>query len=415
MWLIYLLTAIPLAVGFVVWRINSKITWWEWIGSTLVGFLVCLGVHAIMISSMTTDYETRSGNVTEITFEPYWRAHWQEWVSYTTTSTDSKGHIHTHHHRRLKTYDEPHPARWKAQTTYGHGVTKEYPIDEQFFHQLAKRINSKPLQVSTPSKPHLVEGDPNVYRGLNNASVIIPSVDSFYFENKVKASPSTCSFSTVPKDVKVFDYPTVQSNWVSNRLVGKAGQDFTISRWDELNSRLGSAKKVNLIAVGFTSENARLGTYQEAAWCRGKKNDLVICYGQGWSYCFGWTERDGIKRELEKIFLDNPAGDPIIPQIESKIRELYEIKDWRKFDYLTVEPPRSFYYVILGLMLVWHGLAWAFSLFNDTNRTAIKPTGSLSMMMADNTSEGLEPIAHSNASPQTRPSPGASSDVSSAD
>lgn len=371
MWLIYLLTAVPLVVGFFVWHFNSKVVWWEWIGSTIIGLFLCLGVHALMISSMTADYETRSGNVTEIEFQPYWRAHWTEIVPYTTTHTMGTGksrHTYTTHHTRLETHDVVHQPRWLAQTTYGHGVTREYFIDESFFQHLAGQMKSKPLQVSKPFKPHLVEGDPNIYRGMNNSSVVIPTVDRFYFENRAKVSPSTCSFIQPPKDVKVFDYPAVQSNWISNRLLGKAATDFTIAQWDELNSRLGSAKKVNLIAVGFTSENSRLGTYQEAAWYRGKKNDLVICYGQGWAYCFGWTERDEVKRELEKIFIDNPATDNLIPQIESKVRELYEVKNWHKFDYITVEPPRSFYYVILGLMLVWHGLAWAFSLFNDVNK-----------------------------------------------
>lgn len=193
MWLIYLMTAIPLIIGFILWRTNNRIVWWEWIGSTAIGFLLCLAAHALAIHCMVQDEEIRSGQITKIVYEPYWRAHWTEVETYSTTDTDGDVHWHT----RVHTHDEKHNPKWTAHVSYG-SKTRTYVIVESIFNHFSNVMGAAPLQVSTPPKYHLVEGDKNVYTGLNNKQVVIPAHDTFSFENKVKAAPSTFSFYPPP-------------------------------------------------------------------------------------------------------------------------------------------------------------------------------------------------------------------------
>jgi len=135
----------------------------------------------------------------------------------------------------------------------------------------------------------------------------------------------------------VFEYPQ-NKNWQSSdRLLGRARSDFNLLEWDKVNSRLGPSKKVNVIAVGFEADSdSILGQYQEAKWAGGKKNDLVICYGgqpgkAAWVYVFGWTESEGVKRDLESLFIKAERekedkdvvlpGMTLLPKMEKLVME----------------------------------------------------------------------------------------------
>ncbi len=119
-----------------------------------------------------------------------------------------------------------------------------------------------------------------------------------------------------------------------------------------MNSRLGPNKRVNVIMVGFVKEGIQHGHWQEAAWVGGKKNDLVICFGgmskdksAEWAYVFGWTEKNLCKRQIESLMLEQPASPALLNAIEAEVVKNYTIKDWSKFDYITVQPPGWTYWV----------------------------------------------------------------------
>ena len=80
---------------------------------------------------------------------------------------------------------------------------------------------------------------------------------------------------------------------------------------------------------------------------------LVLVYGgtdpvhPKWVKVFGWTEQELVKRNLETILLRNPVNSSLIPLIEKEIRQNYQLKDWKKFDYIAVNPPTWTYIVSL--------------------------------------------------------------------
>jgi len=74
MYLAYLLAAVPLAVGAVLWVKHKRIVWWEWLVCSAVGFIVAVIFNWVAVMGLTSDTETWSGWVVKTTHHPYWRS-----------------------------------------------------------------------------------------------------------------------------------------------------------------------------------------------------------------------------------------------------------------------------------------------------------------------------------------------------
>lgn len=110
--------------------------------------------------------------------------------------------------------------------------------------------------------------------------------------------------------------------------------------------------------IGYKDTDSMMAEYQKASWIGGKKNDIVLIYNisngsvkPNWSRVFGWSESEICKRNLESILLSNPINDNILELISNEIAANYKIKDWTKFDYLTIEP-RNIHYIWFFIILI---------------------------------------------------------------
>jgi hypothetical protein len=369
--LAYLLACLPAVVGAVLWATSTKVAWWEWLLGTAVSFLCVAIFHAVVIFEMTADVETWSGRIVKSVHYPYWHADWYETETYTVTVGSGKN---AHHETRTRVVHRTmdYPPHWQCEVNYGER-RETYDIAEAEFGQHCLAFGAENPRAVEGYRPHFQHGDRNDYWAENRTNATIPAHMSVSFENRVKASPSTFSYSRVPEGIPVFEYPRVADWRKSGRLLGTAARDFSIREWDCLNAELGPRKKVNLIAVGFFG-NSLLAQYQEAKWFGGKKNDLVVCYGPvangkaEWAYCFGWTESEIVKRNLETLFLDNAPNGKMIPFIKSEVLSNYRIKDWKKFDYISVEPPAWAYLVLLGTMVATQAGFWAWATLNGVDK-----------------------------------------------
>ena len=63
MWVFYVLSLIPVAIGAILWLKNDEIVWWEWLVGSAVGFVVAALLHLIAFTGMTHDVETWSGQI----------------------------------------------------------------------------------------------------------------------------------------------------------------------------------------------------------------------------------------------------------------------------------------------------------------------------------------------------------------
>jgi len=351
----YAMAMIPLLAGIYFWRAHRGVIWWEWVAGSALGFLLAALFHVAAIQAQCRDHEVFSGHVTSATHHPWWQAR-EEVDDYEEEEyEDSDGNTHT---RRVKVgshYEyHDHPEHWTCEADFGsYSSTVEYEIDRSFFQQIAANFCGGRLRATQPWKPDFHKGDRNDYVADNKTGFVYPTTRWMAFENRVKASPSLYSYSPVPKDAKVFPYPACRNPFASDRLVGTARQTVDPTEWDRLCSRLGPKKKVNLILVGFGDAPSDIAHQQEAAWIGGKKNDLVLCYGgsdplnPSWSYVFGWTDKSLVKINLQGILLKGGIDSSIIPAVEREVAANYEIKEWRDFSYLQVEPPAWSYWTYL--------------------------------------------------------------------
>lgn len=105
------------------------------------------------------------------------------------------------------------------------------------------------------------------------------------------------------------------------------------------NAKLGPAKRINLICIGYPSgTDPSKFDAQVAYWHGGKKNDFIIGFADQWARVYSWSESELAKVNISTIFL-NPSDPHTLAKIEDEIRQNYTKVDWSgKFKYLSINP-----------------------------------------------------------------------------
>lgn len=350
----YLVALIPVVVGAFIWIKDHEVVWFEWLIGSVSSFALVALIHALSINSSTSDIQTVSGVVKCAVYHPRWVE------EYHVTVTHGSG-------KNSYTTTEPkyttHRPWWEAVTT-----VDSYEISEGFYEQIKTKFGVDTPEKEWTFKSGFYSGDHNLYYVNNLTGYVYPATSTRRWTNKIKVVPTVFSYAPVPTNVAVFPWPS-NPDWLkSDRLVGTSSALFDQREFDLMNSRLGPNKKVNVIMVGWGREDATFAQYQEAAWVGGKKNDLVICFGgltkkkpAAWARVFGWTESNECKRNIETLLLNNPASGKLLSDIEREISRNYKIKDWTKFDYITVPPPAwAVWVLVISLFVTQGGLWWYF-------------------------------------------------------
>jgi len=351
-WIFYLLAIIPLLIGGILWLRDREITIGEWIGGSVIGFLLAGIFQFISIWSMTRDVETWSGEIVKVTHCPAWTEQYTE--THTTTDSDGKSHTYT-----TTEYDH-HPEHWDASNNFG-TYQNEEGISLSFFDEATARFGGSIVVDGSQPTSHggfCISGDQSRYSAHNQTGYVYPVTVERHFENRIKAAPTLFSFSKVPTNVAVYAWPNNPDWQHSDRLMGTARVTIDALEFDRFNSRVGPRKRVNVIMIGFGQRDISYAEWQRAKWIGGKKNDLVLCYGglrdgkPSWSKVFGWSDSEICKRNLESILLQNAPTTKILPIIEQEIVRGYTIKDWKAFDYISVEPPAWSYWVFCIVLIL---------------------------------------------------------------
>jgi len=374
----YIIALIPTVIGLVMYFLSEKINLAEWIIGSVIAFVVAGIMHICAYVGMTSDQEIWSGKITQAVKHPFWVETYQVAIyrSQMYPSTDSKGHmtmktkqVFDHYETRYRNHD----LYFDKSVDFGSGDGFTQNINESEFNNITNKFES--IEAVMKRESGFFSGDPNIYVSHNKTGYIIPATKLKSWTNKVKASPSAFSYDKISDSAPIYLYPSCNNMWESDRLLGDAGVKITTLPFDQMNSRLGPRKKANVIIVGFNSADPKIGKMQEAKWLGGKKNDIVICYGYApleggipnvcWTYCFSWTENDAMKRNIEKMFLEGPIDDTILPKLYEEIVKNYQQKDWTKMDYITVKPRHIHFKILIGIMLLVQGSFWCISYFND--------------------------------------------------
>ena len=368
MWLLYIFALIPLVVGFILWLKNNKVNLVEWLIGSGIALLVAGLVHICAVAGMTGDTEVWSGRIVKAVHYPEWVEEYEVAIYRTETHTDSDGNttseeVFDHYETRYRT----HERYWEACTDLNY----DKRISESFFHEISRNFNN--VTTETPWKSGFYSGDKNIYVAYNKTGYVYPVTDTRRFTNKIQAAPTVFSFPKVPPGTKVYEYPYPPDWLQSTRLINE--NKINIKEFDRLNTRLGFKKQVNIVMINFDKQDSSIAQYQEAKFIGGKKNDLILCYGNvgtngcaGWAYVFGWTEKALCKRNLETILLTNPINNSILPVIEREVIVNYVIKDWTKFSYISIEPRANTYVWYFIVMFLTQIGIWLYFFMNDVDK-----------------------------------------------
>lgn len=375
----YLLSLIPAIIGAILWVTNKKIVLWEYLTGTIIAFILSGIFHFISIKGMTGDEEIWSGQIMSERFIPTWKEYYEYAVyrTETSTSTDSKGNRTTTSYRVFDHWEPTtrlHNESWTAysniNTSYSINAAHYVKLEKEFKHSYKVAGN----RTTGEHNSRMIDGDKYDYISENRTGYIEPIVEIKNFENRIKAAPSVFSFTKVPPNIRVFDWPRPTNPWHTNRVLGGIAKKVIPTRkWDELNAVLGPKYKINLILAGFEANDPSLLQYQEAKFVGGKKNDLVI------SFCgpankpqnvkvFGWTESDICKKNIESFIIENGVNEKLLTYLPEEIQNNYKIKDWNKFDYLNVEPDVEYYYWFFGILIFTQLGLYCFFHFNELNK-----------------------------------------------
>lgn len=371
MWIFYALSFIPIVIGSIVFAFNKKIHVAEWVSGLILSLIVSVLFHGAAFSAATADYQTLSATVEGVTFYP-------EWVEqYTDTETETYM-VGKEVKTRTKTVTKyrTHHEYWTCTVPH---FNSEPTISQARFNELKRTLGGR-VETTEGWKSGFVRGDKNIYKTHNTSKEIIPYMITSSFQNRVKASPSLFRYHELKDTSHLPEYPYTNDNFKSNRLLGRASSDLSLDEWDKLNAVLGKNKKINIIVVGFdVGSSVQDSIDLETFWFGGKKNDLVIVYGGNnnkvvWSRVFGWTEEELVKRNIESILLKDGLNG-LAKKVEQEVINHYKIKDWSKFDYISVEPSRGWIIGFIIIQVIFQTGLWVFFHFNeiDCNRHEVRP------------------------------------------
>jgi len=367
MFLLYFLAIIPVIIYTVLYFKKESVHLYEFLTCSVACLIIAGIFHISLFKYMTDDVEVLSGEIIKATFHPTWVEKYK--VAHYKTVYSGSGKHRTSHRvfSHYTTHYRTHSEYWDCDTNLN--TTKT--INRDLYDEICVNFNNK--NTETPFKTGFYSGDKHVYTTYKKTSYIYPVTKTQAWANRLKCSKTVFTYPSIPNGTKLFEYP-VPTDWrASNRLINEPS--INLLEFDRMNSRLGFMKKVNIILINFgENTDPLIAKYQEAKFLGGKKNDIVICYGNkvdgipSWSYVFSWSENCLVKRNIETLLLSNKINNTLLISLEKEIAINYEIKDWKKFEYITIYPSgNSILLYVLICIILNAGMVW-FITSNDVDK-----------------------------------------------
>lgn len=380
---IWLCLLIPIIGAAVLLKFFSKkLTWWE----VLIPLLACLSFiaifKAIVEKVQVTDTEYHGALVQSARYyEPY-----TTWVHKTCSYTVSCGK----NCRRTVYYDcsycDENGPEWEIKNSLG----QTWSISQTHYNYLIKKWSSK---------PEFVELNRNInYRGscgkdgdayqvnwnkLPLTAESTTTTDSY--ENRVQAAHTAFDYPTISendkKQFKLFDYPGVDGygqkmvlgldsiKWVNKR------DKWYMNQWATfLNGQLGVKKHARIYFLYFKDMPSVAADMQEAYWDGGNDNEIVVCVGLSsktrkiqWVRPFSWSPIRRIIPDVREDIMINPTFDAskLSKAVWYNVDKEFKRKDFKEFDYISVDPPTWAKWVTFFVTLLITALICYWAVVND--------------------------------------------------
>ena len=320
----------------ILFVVNKTICWREFLLTLFTSFVFAVFGLTLSYCGATADEELLNGSVKSKSKEYVSCSHSYECncTNHTTCSgTGSSRHCSTT--RICQTcYEHFNDWDWVVQTTVG-----TLNID-----RIDRQGSKEP-----PRWTKVVIGEP----------ATLPHS----YTNYIKAAPSSVLTNqqeyrfTLPKYPKVYDY------YRANHLIldGVVPADYARSNaiLNDLNSRLGSKKQINILYVITKAASQDYMYALRAKWIGGKKNDFIVVLGVPdqktiqWAGVITWSEVELLKVKVR----DSAAGKPIdslasiILTHGEMIEEEFHRKPMADYEYLKYQYAPSTTSVVLIVLI----------------------------------------------------------------
>jgi hypothetical protein len=359
MW-IYLTLLIPLIIIVVLKLLfGQEIKWKEAIICVLVAALVMLSFRFIALWLLPKDREFLNGYITQARYYE----DWNELVThyYTTGKTTSVYYT-----------VDVHPEYWLADTNC-FGVIS---ISKQQYDKYVSMWNNKKFQ---ELNRNYYSKDGNEYYSDydNKFENIIPLTKINYYENRITHSKNVFNYEQLNSQEvsQVYKYPDLNIFDLSNNFQYLIGindnkANHLLASW---NAKLGAIKRVAIFLLIYPNKLQDVSFLQERYWQGGNKNELVVCVGIDsknnitWSRVFSWTTSEGLKPSLSSSIMSMKKFDDIkiINLIGELTNKLWVKRDFREFNYITVDVPTWVNVIIVLLSFTTCGVLLYFAYCED--------------------------------------------------
>lgn len=354
--MIWIAVIIPIIGAFVMLRwFREHLTWWEVVIPLIVALTFTFIFKFTVETIQTSDTEYRGALVTEARYYEYW----ETYVRRTCSRTVKCGKNCSTTVYYDCSYCDENPARWTVVNTMG----EEFSISEAEYKSLMRKWKSEEVFVELNRD---INGggfgcgkDGDMYKVTWNKEPMTSeaTVTSHNYENRVQAAHSVFDFPEITEeDIKTYslkDYPEIEGykqstilgdtvKWMTpiERRIGEKLIQHSCGYW-------GPIKHANVWIVLFVDKPSLAASMQEAYWDGGNDNEVTICIGLSsknreiqWVKPFSWTPSKTMLVNLRedimntKYFHFNKVKDAI-----DKNMPEYKRKDFKEFNYLTVDPP----------------------------------------------------------------------------
>ena len=289
---------------------------------------------------------------------------WNEYIHKTCTRTYSCGKDETCSETYDCSYVDYHEAEYYAilndKTSIGISEAEYNKIKSKFGNSTFKELNR-----------HYYTIDGNEYYSIfKEGSELVYAVVEESYTNKVKESDlSVFDYKKIKKEdankLKLFDYPEYNDYFNYNSVIGS--NDIQIVKdFNYVNAALSDLKNVRILLCIYDGSKTNIGTglNQEAYWIRGNNNEVVVCVGAvgnevKWCHVFSWTKAAIVNIKIRDYINDHKANlnwHNLSVECFDVVKSEYKYRDFKEFDYLTVDPETWQIVLVYILTLIVNGI-----------------------------------------------------------
>lgn len=346
--IIYSAFLVPILTALYLYFFQQRKTlWWEFFTPIAASAITIFILKALIDTAMVRSDEYWGSIVQRVEYYEEWdqRIHRTCSEKY---GCNSKG-------QNCKTryyncdYTVNHAAYWIIITTNN----EEIRIDRNEYNRL-KRIFDNEQFVDMHRNYYTIDGDKYYTQWDGSKDKAVPVTTSHSYVNKIKvADQSVFHFEPVDtadiKTYKLFEYPRIYNTYQMDPVMGDNSSDAAMAnkQLKYLNGLLGHKKQVCAFIMVFKNQPLRAGFLQENYWKGGNKNEFIICVGIDdernvkWSKVISWTKNEELKVEVRDFVQEQKKLNLslTVEYLQNKIENDFVRREFKEFDYLTVEPP----------------------------------------------------------------------------